>query len=80
MSDVSNPFKWAEAVTPSDSVNFPGGPARGLYVGTTGNISVVMYGDGATVIFSAVPVGILSVQCTRVNATGTTAANIVAGK
>lgn len=77
MSDVSNPGKWGEAVTPSDVTNL-GSPARSLYVGGTGALSVVMYGDGATVTFAAVPVGVFPIQVTRVNATGTTATNIVA--
>lgn len=77
MSNVGDPAKWAEAVTPSDSVNLSQ-PARSLYIGGTGAVSVVMYGDEATVVFPAAPVGVLPIQVTRVNATGTTATNIVA--
>lgn len=77
MSNVGDPGKWAETVTPSDSVNLTQ-PARSLYIGSTGSLSVVMYGDGAIVSFAAVPVGILPIQVTRVNAAGTTATNIVA--
>lgn len=77
MSDVSNPGKWGEVVTPSDVTNLTN-PARSLYVGVAGNLSVVMYGDGATVVFANVPVGIFPIQITRVNATGTTATNLVA--
>jgi len=79
MSEAAISFKWSEVVTPSDVTSFPGGPARGLYVGSAGgNISVVMYGDGATVLFTAVPIGILPVECTRVNSTNTTSTNIIA--
>lgn len=74
---ASDPAKWAEVVTPSDSVNLSQ-PARSLYVGVSGNISVVMYGDGSTVLFSNVPVGILPVQITRVNLTNTTATTMIA--
>lgn len=77
MSYVSDPGKFGEAVTPSDVTSLSN-PARSLYVGGTGSLSVVMYGDGATVTFAAVPVGIFPIQITRVNASGTTATNIVA--
>lgn len=76
MSNVGDPAKWGETVTPSDSINLVN-PARSLYIGGTGALSVEMYGGG-TQVFSAVPVGIFPVQVTRVNSTGTTATNIVA--
>ena len=75
MSNVADPARYGAAVTPSDSVNLPA-PTRGLYVGVTGNISIEM--SNGTVIFSNVLAGIFPIQCTRVNATGTTATNIVA--
>lgn len=75
MSNVSDPAKYGAAVTPSNSVNLAA-PTRSLYIGTTGDVSVEML--NGTVVFTAVAVGILPVQCTRVNSTGTTASNIVA--
>jgi len=75
MSNVSDPAVYGAAVTPSNSVNLAA-PTRSLYVGTTGNISVEML--NGTVVFTGVAVGILPIQCTRVNSTGTTASNIVA--
>lgn len=66
------------AVTTSDVVggNFTT-PARGLYVGVGGNVSVVPP-TGAAVTFVGVPAGsILPVEAIRVNTTGTTATNIV---
>lgn len=77
MSDVSNPGKWGETVVPSDVTNLSS-PCRSIYVGVSGNISAVMYGDGATVVFANVPVGIFPIQATRINATGTTATTMVA--
>ena len=65
----------ALAVTPSDSTILP--TTRALYVGTTGNLSVVMADDGNTVLFSNVPVGIFPIQVIQVLA-ATTASNIVA--
>lgn len=76
MSNVGDPAKWGESVTPDDVVNLAN-PARSLYIGGTGSLSVEMYGGG-TQSFAAVPVGIFPIQVTRVNATGTTATNIVA--
>lgn len=74
----SSSFRSAEAVTPSDTVNFTN-ITRGLYVGVAGDLSLEMEEDGTTIIFTAVPVGtVLHVRCTRVNATNTTATNITA--
>lgn len=67
----------AFAVTPSDTVNFTQGIIRGLYIGGAGDVTLIP-DSGTAVLFKAVPVGtILPVLCTRVNATATTATNIV---
>jgi hypothetical protein len=73
----TSPAAHAVAVTASDSADLPGGVCRALYVGTTGNISLDV-GNGQTVLFTAVPVGILPVNVKRVRSTSTTASNIVA--
>jgi len=65
----------ALAVTPSDSTILP--TTRALYVGVTGNLSVVMADDENTVVFSNVPVGIFPIQVSKVLA-ATTASSIVA--
>jgi hypothetical protein len=75
MSNVSDPAKFGGAVTPSDSTVLT--PTRALYVGTAGNVSVLMM-NGVTVTFSNVQAGILPIQVTQVLATGTTASNIIA--
>ena len=63
-------------VVPSDTVNFPI-MSRGIYVGGTGNISLVT-SAGTVLVFSAVPVGtLLPVIAQRINATGTTATLMV---
>jgi hypothetical protein len=67
----------ARAVTTSDTVMLPNGICRFLYVGVTGDVTVLTAG-GSTVTFKAAPVGRLDVQCQRVNATSTTATNILA--
>jgi len=75
MSNVSDPVKFGTAVTPSNSTVLT--PTRALYIGTTGDVSVLMMND-ETILFKAVAVGILPVQVTKVFATNTTATNIVA--
>lgn len=76
-------YRKAIAVTTSDSVNFaPNGVSDALtaelYVGTTGNVVAVLQ-DGTTITFVGVPAGgRIPVACKRVNATLTTASNIVA--
>ena len=77
MSNITSANKYV-AVTPHDSTNILGfSRIRGLYIGVSGNV-VVVDSSGNAVTFSNVPVGILPVECVRVNATSTTATNIVA--
>ena len=64
------------AVTPSDSADLAVVPARFLYVGTSGNLSVVML-NGDSVALTGVS-GWVPLSVRRVNATGTTASGIVA--
>ena len=71
------PAEWAAAVTPSDSVSFTQ-RTRGIYVGGAGNISVHM-ADGSDIVFNGALAGsTLPICCLRVNATSTTATNLVA--
>lgn len=52
--------------------------ARGIYVGATGDVSLID-ASGATTIFYAAPTGsILPVYCTQVTVTNTTATRMVA--
>lgn len=68
-----------QPVTPSDTVSLST-PGVGLYVGGAGNISAVME-DGSTATFTGVPVGTwIPLVFSRINATGTTATNLVAGR
>lgn len=65
------------AVTPSDSTDLTT-IARAIYVGGAGNVVAVMH-DNTTCTFSNVPAGaILPIAVRRINATSTTATNIVA--
>lgn len=77
--DIS-PASGAFAVTPADATYLTS--VRGLYIGGAGDVTVEMLNPetaGATVTFSAVPVGtVLPIAVERVLATGTTATLIVA--
>lgn len=76
-SAFSDPAENALAVTPSDSSDLTGAPCRALYVGLGGNISLTVGGN--TLTFINVPGGsILPVRASRVQASSTTASNIIA--
>jgi hypothetical protein len=68
--------------TPADDTTDLTTYAKALYIGVSGDVTIVLAGDRSTngvgVLFKAVPVGILAVQVRRILATGTTATNIVA--
>ena len=71
-----SPARSASTVTPSDGTDLPH-VSRAIYVGQTGDVSVVM-ADGDQVIFEAVPAGaMLPIRVSGINATGTTAAGIL---
>lgn len=75
-----NPANRLYTITPSDTVSFAQGPCAGLYVGVTGDVTVLANSEAgqATVLLKAMPVGTHPIGCLRVNATGTTATNLVA--
>lgn len=76
-SDITGPARNAAAVVPSDSADLPNACKR-LWVGTGGAVTLVTVGDDS-VTYTAVPSGTyLQVRAARVQATGTTASNIVA--
>lgn len=67
-------YSTGKAITPSDTTTQT---YRAVYVGGTGNLTVVDEG-GDTVTFNAVPVGtIIPIACQLVKATGTTATLLV---
>ncbi len=75
--DVTAPAGAGAAVTPNDSTDLTF-VSRGLWIGTTGDITVTME-EGGDLTFSAVPDGtLLPLRVSRVLATGTSATNIVA--
>lgn len=83
MASVTNqvsPAVKAVAVTPADGTVLTEGPCRSLYVGGAGNVAVLMANDPTTaVVFVGVIAGqILPLMVYGVQATDTTATNIVA--
>ena len=69
---MCKPYNYAEAITKSDTVDFPHGLCDAIYVGGAGVVAVVLEG-GAVVNFTAVAGGLLPVRARRVNSTNTTA-------
>jgi hypothetical protein len=74
-SSAHIPASFAEVVV--TNTNFSS-PSRGIYISGAGDVSAVMLGDGATVLFEAVPAGsVLPIRCTKINTTNTTATNMI---
>lgn len=65
----------AFTATPADGVVLQN--CTGVYVGGTGNLTVVTY-SGNTVVFTALPVGsVIRLKIAQIKATGTTATLLV---
>ncbi len=82
MPEMMQSFPRAVAITTSNTVNIDSGTSRigGLYVGTASTADVVLvFDDGATVTLKNVIAGTFyPIHFIRINATGTTASNLVA--
>lgn len=76
MRSLGDPARKFEVVTPHDANNFSGGECNYIYVGVTGNVVAIC--DGTAVTFTALAVGWHPIRCTRINATNTTATNMLA--
>jgi hypothetical protein len=78
MANISKtePAYDAASVSTNDTARID--PTRALFIGGAGNVKVDTVG-GSTVTFNGLTAGsVLSVQVTRVYATGTTATDIIA--
>lgn len=74
---MQNPAGSGEAITPHDSNDLTN-VSRAIYVGGAGNMVVVME-DSTVLTFMGVLVGMVyPIRARRVNATNTTATNLVA--
>ena len=68
----------AKPITPSDSLSYTE-PTRGIYVGSSGDITLDMVSGGGPVLFVGMQGGIVyPFQVTRVYSTGTDATGLVA--
>ncbi|RMF41339.1 MAG: hypothetical protein D6754_01240 [Alphaproteobacteria bacterium] len=76
VASLTSPFYHADPVVPNDGIDLPY-VTRSLYVGVAGDIRITTAG-GTIVTFRNHPVGYMPGRITRVHATGTTAADIVA--
>lgn len=72
---ISAPAFDAATVVVDTAIVPTGAFCRSIWVGTTGDISVVLV-SGNTAVFKSVPVGILPICATKVNSSGTTASNM----
>lgn len=78
VSTTPNPAVEAIAATVTQNFTASGKLARAVYVGATGDVTLILPDDGP-VEFKAVPAGtILPVRCKRVSAASASPANIVA--
>jgi len=76
INELSDPAQYAFAITPANSDFADGVQARGLYIGSPGDV-IVMTTGGDTVTFSNVSGStILPISVKQVR-TGTTASNIL---
>jgi len=76
LQSSSDPASCAFAPTPSDTVE-EAVVSRAIYVGTGGDLKVVMWGSG-TVTFVGVPSGtVLPIRVKQVYSTGTTASDLL---
>lgn len=67
----------AVAITPHDTNDLTD-ITRGLFVGTGGNVSLILADDSVAVLFKNVPAGVvLPLRVKRVRATNTTAADML---
>jgi hypothetical protein len=67
---------YAKFLSPTSDVEY-GEKMRGLYVGTTGNVSIQAW-DGSTITFVGLAAGVIHpIFSIKINSSGTTASNII---
>jgi len=75
--DVAIGAGSGEEITPDDNTDLSAS-TRGLYVGASGDVTVIMERDTAAITFTALAAGVVHpLRVKRVLATGTTATGIV---
>lgn len=76
-ADMAAPSESWRAVTPHNSTNLMPG-CRAIYVGGDGDVVAVDRYDNAVTFVGVLAGSILPIQAKRINATNTTATNLVA--
>jgi hypothetical protein len=81
-TSLSQPYgvsaRYAAVITPANDTDLAN-VTRAVYVGTGGDLEVVMAGGGNTVVIPGVPSGaLLPISVSRIRAASTTAEGIVA--
>jgi len=81
MANIQRPYAGAAdaaTVTPTDDVELDPIP-RALWVGTAGNLTVILKNMSTTIAFNNIQAGtMIELEAKEVRATGTTASDIVA--
>jgi hypothetical protein len=77
-TNLGAPSRYFETVVPHASNNFTMGECSYLYVGVAGNVTAIC--NGTPQLFSNLAVGWHPIMCTRVNAVGTSATDMVAAR
>ena len=74
---MTQPYTTAQAVTPNDSEDIPGGKATGLFIGSAGSLAVILRPGTPSVVFASIAAGTMldNIEVSRVLATGTTVAS-----
>jgi hypothetical protein len=73
---ITAPAQHGFAITPNDSTDLTA-ETRGLYVGTSGDLSLVLASGDAVLLAGAIGGVVLPLRVRRVKATGTTATQLV---
>lgn len=77
-ASLASPAEHGAAVTPDDD-NDLANATRALWIGGTGDISVIFVGQSTAVLLESIPAGtLLPIRVARVLSTNTTATEIVA--
>jgi hypothetical protein len=75
---VTSSAVLATAVTPHDTNDLAGGLTKGIYIGGSGDLKVT-FENGSSATFTALSAGVIHpIAAKKIQATGTTATNILA--
>ena len=76
-NSFSRQIAYTRSVTPSDTVDLPGGVTRAVIVGVSGDVSIT-YANGMEDTLYLLAGVVHPIQVARIRSTGTTATNVKA--